>query len=68
MKQHARVKDLLIAYNKGSLAGVILYIENKDLIIDKDTWIEKIKNLLSNNNYQSAEAEIASILHTFKLL
>jgi hypothetical protein len=67
MKNHARVKDLLITYEKTSLPGVILYLEDKDLIIDDNTWIKKIKDLLTNKNYESAEAEIASLLHTFKL-
>jgi len=68
MNKYARVKDLLKAYEKAYLPGVILYVEDKDLIIDDDTWIKKIKDLLANHNYQSAEAEIASILHSFKLL
>lgn len=62
-----RVKDLLITYQAGGMVGVARYLSDEDLVIDPSTWTGKMKRLLDSNNWGSMEAEIASLLHTFKL-
>ena len=68
MSKHARVKDVLYAYSTSGMAGVARYLSDEDLIIEENTWIEKMKKLLESRNWFSMEAEIASILFTFKLV
>lgn len=67
MAKHARVKDLLEAYDIKGMAGVSKYLTDEDLILDPSTWTGKMKRLLDSKNFGSMEAEIASILFTFKL-
>ena len=64
---YPRVKDLLIAYDSGGMVSVIRYLNDDNLIIDPSTFIGKMKNLLDTNKVASMEAEIASLIHTFKL-
>lgn len=67
MAKHARVKDILEAYSIKGLEGVSKYLLDEDLIIDPISWSGKMKRLLDSQNLESMEAEIASILFTFKL-
>lgn len=67
MAKHARVKDILEAYSTKGMVEVARYLSDEDLIIDPSTWTGKMKRLLDSNNWRSMEAEIASILFTFKL-
>lgn len=67
MAKHARVKDILETYETKGMAGVDMYLSDKDLILDPDTWTGKMKKLLDSKKFTSMEAEIASILFTFKL-
>lgn len=62
----AKTIDLLKSYNKDGLRGVINYINNKELIFYEETWVNKIKKLIDNKNYLSAEAEIALVYYKFK--
>ncbi len=62
-----RVKDVLVHYQAGGMVAVARYLSDEDLTIDPDTWTGKMKRLLDSNNWGSMEAEIASLLHTFKL-
>ena len=64
---HARVKDILIAYQTGGMVQVARYLSNPEVKIEEDTWEWKMKKLLESNNWRSMEAEIASLLFTFKL-
>jgi hypothetical protein len=67
MSKHARVKDILEAYSIKGMEAVAKYLSDEDLILEPDTWSGKMKKLLDSKNYGSMEAEIASILFTFKL-
>jgi len=67
MGKHARVKDILEAYSNKGMAAVARYLSDEDLIIEPETWVAKMKKLLDSHNWMSMEAEIASILFTFKL-
>jgi hypothetical protein len=67
MAKHPRVKDLLIFYSTQGMTGVARYLSDEDLIIDPSTWTGKMKRLLDSHNWSSMEAEIASMLFTFKL-
>ena len=62
-----RVKDILVHYQAGGMVAVARYLSDEDLTIDPDTWTGKMKRLLDSHNWGSMEAEIASLLHTFKL-
>ena len=62
-----RVKDILVHYQAGGMVAVARYLSDEDLVIDPDTFAGKMKRLLDSNNWGSMEAEIASLLHTFKL-
>ena len=64
---HPRVKDILVLYQAAGMVGVARYLDDPDLIIDPSTWTGKMKRLLDSHNWGSMEAEIASLLHTFKL-
>ena len=64
---HPRVKDVLVLYQSAGMVGVARYLDDPDLIIDPSTWTGKMKRLLDSHNWGSMEAEIASLLHTFKL-
>lgn len=63
----ARVKDVLIAYQTGGMVQVARYLSDPELDIKENTWEWKMKNLLESHNWRSMEAEIASLLFTFKL-
>jgi len=63
----ARVKDILISYQVGGMVQVARYLSDPELKIEENTWEWKMKNLLESNNWRSMEAEIASLLFTFKL-
>jgi len=67
-----RVKNLLNTYDVSGLIGVKDFlIKNENELNSefyKDSWLSKIKILMDNKQYISVESEIASILHTFKLL
>ena len=65
--KHARVKDILISYQTGGMVQVARYLSDPDLKIEENTWEWKMKNLLESENWRSMEAEIASLLFTFKL-
>lgn len=65
--KHARVKDVLIAYQTGGMVQVARYLSDPELKIEENTWEWKMKNLLESHNWRSMEAEIASLLFTFKL-
>ncbi len=67
MSKHARVKEILEAYSTKGMVAVARYLSDEDLIIEPDTWSAKMKRLLDSQNWTSMEAEIASILFTFKL-
>lgn len=67
MAKHARVKDILEAYETKGMSGVSRYLNDGDLILDPSTWSGKMKRLLDSKNFGSMEAEIASLLFTFKL-
>jgi hypothetical protein len=67
MKKFPRVKEILIAYNTGGMVSVARYLSDENLIIEPDSFAGKMKKLLDSNNWSSMEAEIASVLHTFKL-
>lgn len=67
MGKYARVKDILEAYSIKGMAAVARYLSDEDLIIEPDTWSAKMKRLLDSQNWMSMEAEIASMLFTFKL-
>jgi hypothetical protein len=67
MDKNARVKDILEAYDAKGLLGVSRYLEDPNIIIDPSTWSGKMERLLKTKSYRSMEAEIASILFTFKL-
>ena len=62
-----RVKDILVHYQAGDMAAVAAYLSDEDLVIEPDTFAGKMKRLLDSNNLGSMEAEIASLLYTFKL-
>mgnify|MGYP006916454555 FL=1 len=38
-----RVKEVLEEYRRDNLRGVYLYLTQKDIKIEPDTWCEKIK-------------------------
>ena len=65
--KHARVKDVLISYQTGGMVQVARYLSDPELKIDENTWEWKMKKLLESENWRSMEAEIASLLFTFKL-
>ena len=67
MSKHARVKDILDVYSIKGLIGVSKYLMDDEIIVDPSTWSGKMKKLLETKNFGSMEAEIASILFTFKL-
>ena len=67
MKKHARVKDILACYRSGGMVSVARYLSDDDLIITEDTWEHKMKRLLESRNWQSMEAEIASLSYIFNL-
>jgi len=64
----AKVKHLLEKYNNEGLDGVIKYLEDPELVIYERTFCSRVKENLSNKYYISTEAELASLLHTFKIL
>lgn len=65
--KHARVKDVLISYQTGGMVQVARYLSDPELEIMENTWEWKMKKLLESENWRSMEAEIASLLFTFKL-
>jgi len=67
MSKHARVKDILDAYSEKGMMGVSRYLMDEEIIVDPSTWSGKMKKLLETKSFGSMEAEIASILFTFKL-
>jgi len=67
MGNYPRVKDVLIVYNTSGIEGVSKYLHDDSLTIDPSTWIGKIKRLIKEKKIYSVEAEIASMLFTFKL-
>jgi hypothetical protein len=65
--KRARVKDLLISYSNDGMTGVARYLSDENIIIEKDSWVEKMKSLLDSRNWSSMEAEIALIFYKFNL-
>jgi hypothetical protein len=65
--KHARVKDILISYQTGGMVQVARYLSDPEIEIEENTWEWKMKKLLDSHNWGSMEAEIASLLFTFKL-
>ena len=60
-----RVKEVLEEYRHDNLRGVYLYLTQKDIKIEPDTWCEKIKLLIENKRYITAQQEIELVAYKF---
>ena len=67
MNGRAKTRDILKAYQKAKMPGVIQYLLREDLDFEKDTWAEKAHQLAINNQWQSLEEEINLIVYKFNL-
>ena len=62
MKQ-PRVKELIEEYQRDNLRGVYLYLTQKDMNVDPDTWCGNIKTLIENKQFITAQQEIELIAY-----
>lgn len=60
-----RVKEVLEEYRRDNLRGVYLYLTQKDIKVEPDTWCEKIKLLIENKQYITAQQEIELVAYKF---
>ena len=67
MKSIAKTRDILAAYKKAKMPGVIQYLLREDLEFTEGTWAIKAKELVNKNSWDSLEAEINLILYKFEL-
>jgi len=56
-----RVKELVEHYQSDSLRGVYLYLTQKDMNVDPNTWCGNIKTLIENKQFITAQQEIELI-------
>lgn len=66
--KYGRVKDLISAYIDYGMVGVARYLSDEDMVIERGSWIEKMKKLLDSKNWISMEAEIATVSFKFNLI
>jgi hypothetical protein len=67
LNSRAKTRDILKAYQKAKMPGVIQYLLREDLDFEKDTWAEKAQQLALNNQWGSLEEEINLIVYKFNL-
>lgn len=67
MKSIAKTRDVLKAYSKAKMPGVIQYLLREDLEFADDTWVSKARELAVKNQWLSLEEEINLISYKFNL-
>ena len=63
MNQRAKTRDVLKAYNKAKMPGVVQYLLREDLDFEDGTWVKKAKELVDKHQWMSLEEEIILILY-----
>ena len=65
MSKYPRVKEVIKAADEG-IAGVAKYFNQKEMIVDPNTWCGQIKKSIEENHVISALAEIEILKEKFK--
>jgi len=63
--KYTRVRDVIKAYKDGKIPGLAAYFSQDDLIIEKNSWSERIYKLLCNNQPHSVVTEIEFLITKF---
>lgn len=62
---YVSVKKLINTWESGGLKSVKSLLDNPDSIIEKDSWVEKIKKLIEDKKLLSVNEEIKLISNIF---
>ena len=60
-------KLILELYEKSGIFSVRNYLDDPDRIILKDSFAEKVKTYLDNQDFELVEAELSNMTHKFKI-
>jgi hypothetical protein len=60
-----RVIEIVEAYSKDNLKGVVNYLSQPDMRIDPNTWAGQVKKLIEDEYYYSAKLLIETVAYKF---
>lgn len=64
---YASIKNISTLWSLGGINAVKTFLNDKNTNVYKNTWVEKIKNLINDGKQESASYEIELILFNINL-